>query len=213
MKTQLILLDTPIIVSNEKFEKKDLICFVDLENNFVVEVCKNIDNYNIDTKKIIAGLPELPSIDFNGFEEQLGIIDVEKLSMSYLDMTYNLSYEHTTWQKTHEKTFIAGFKAAKKLNEKNFSLEDIEKAIELARVISDGKDKFELDCITGLTEVCTHNWCTKSVEEIVQKLSQPKVFDIEVETEKGFNGEPRGEMEFFERPKVINNQIKIIKVV
>lgn len=211
MKIQLILLDTPIIVSDEKFEKKDLICFVDLENNFVVEVCKNIDNYNIDTKKIIAGLPELPSIDFNGFEEQLGVIDVEKLALKEVPdiiiKGIDIDLSNT------RKRFIEGFKAAQKLNEKKFSLADIEKAIELARVISDGKDKFELDCITGLTEVCTHNWCTKSVEEIVQKLSQPKVFDIEVETEKEFNGEPKGEMEFFERPKVENNKIKIIKVV
>ena len=93
MKTQLIMLDTPIIVSDEKFEKKDLICFVDLENNFVVEVCKNIDNYNIDTKKIIAGLSELPSIDFNGFEEQLGIVDILYLSIEYANEVYPLVYK------------------------------------------------------------------------------------------------------------------------
>jgi hypothetical protein len=29
-------------------------------------------------------------------------------AQSYLDRNYSLSYERTTWQKLHEKTFIAG---------------------------------------------------------------------------------------------------------
>jgi cell division septum initiation protein DivIVA len=33
---------------------------------------------------------------------------LEEAAQSYLDKTYNLSYERTTWQKLHEKTFIAG---------------------------------------------------------------------------------------------------------
>jgi hypothetical protein len=34
----------------------------------------------------------------------------EEAAEKYLDRTYNLSYEKTTWQKLHEKTFIAGAK-------------------------------------------------------------------------------------------------------
>ena len=33
---------------------------------------------------------------------------LEQAAQSYLDRTYNLSYERNTWQKLHEKTFIAG---------------------------------------------------------------------------------------------------------
>ena len=35
---------------------------------------------------------------------------LEEAAINYLDRTYNLSYERTTWQKLHEKTFIAGAK-------------------------------------------------------------------------------------------------------
>jgi hypothetical protein len=35
---------------------------------------------------------------------------IEEAAMSYLDRTYSLSYERTTWQKLHEKTFSAGAK-------------------------------------------------------------------------------------------------------
>jgi hypothetical protein len=36
---------------------------------------------------------------------------LEEAAMSYLDRTYSLSYERTTWQKLHEKTFAAGAKS------------------------------------------------------------------------------------------------------
>lgn len=34
--------------------------------------------------------------------------ELELEAQSYLDKNYNLSYERTTWQKLHEKTFMAG---------------------------------------------------------------------------------------------------------
>jgi|LakMenEpi03Aug12_release.lakeMendotaPanAssembly.Ray.scaffolds.fasta_scaffold191330_6 hypothetical protein len=35
-------------------------------------------------------------------------MDLNKEAESYLDRNYNLSYEITTWQKLHIKSFIAG---------------------------------------------------------------------------------------------------------
>lgn len=63
-----------------------------------------------DTKKVIA---QQDQIDFSALSEEeqkrIGWFDVEKEAMSYLDRNYSLSYERTTWQKLHEKTYIAGF--------------------------------------------------------------------------------------------------------
>jgi hypothetical protein len=36
------------------------------------------------------------------------MIDINKEAEAYLDRTYSLSYEITTWQKLHIKSFIAG---------------------------------------------------------------------------------------------------------
>ena len=36
------------------------------------------------------------------------MIDINKEAEEYLDRTYSLSYERTTWQKLHIKSFIAG---------------------------------------------------------------------------------------------------------
>jgi hypothetical protein len=36
------------------------------------------------------------------------MLDLNKEAENYLDRTYNLSYEKTTWQKLHIRTFIAG---------------------------------------------------------------------------------------------------------
>ena len=47
---------------------------------------------------------------------------LEEAAMSYLDRTYSLSYERTTWQKLHEKTFAAG---AKWQAERMYSEEDM----------------------------------------------------------------------------------------
>lgn len=187
MKLQLILLDTPIIVSDEKIEEKDLICFVDLENNFVIEVCKNTDNYNIDTKKVIAGLPKLPQIDFNGFEEQLGIVDVEKLA--YEKFQDDGKHNNRDWQAIG---FIKGFKYAQKLNEKKFSFEDLRKAFEAGQL-----DK-------------SNNWYSGDFNQFIQSLSKPKVFDIEVEMEQYTQNYHKDI--WYDRPKTTDNKIKIIKI-
>jgi hypothetical protein len=53
---------------------------------------------------------------------------LEEAAMNYLDRTYNLSYERTTWQKLHEKTFIAGAKWQQEQKKELYSKEDLESA-------------------------------------------------------------------------------------
>ena len=63
---------------------------------------------------------------------------------------------------------------------KQFTEEDMRKAIELAREIKDGKDVFELEGILGLTEICTHNMNVLSADKIIQSL-RPKPIAVELE--------------------------------
>lgn len=211
MKTQLILLATPIIVSNEAV-KLDEWCieihngpslapkttpkFTDGMGNtwWLRQMNMNCQANDPECKKVIAGLPKFPSIDFNGFEEQLGIIDVNKLAKEKCKEIDDFGFS--------EKGFIEGFKAAQKLNEKNNIFEDLNVLLHSKKhcfTFPDGFREFQ--------------------KSIIDYLTQPKVFDIEVEMEdvhfrvvKSYKGVPVGG-ESIQQPKITNNSIKIIKVL
>lgn len=160
------MLDTPIIVSDETVKENDWF----YNKSGFVKINKAALKFGTTIEspiKIIAGLPKLPSIDFNGFEEQLEIIDVDALALKEVS---NITIKGIEIDLSHNrKRFIEGFRAAQKLNEKKFSLEDISKAITLAY---------------------SGNY---SIPEIINAISQPKVFDIEV--------------------KITDNKIKITKII
>lgn len=55
--------------------------------------------------------------------------------------------------------------------------DDVRKAIELARLIKDNScdDIFDVESISGLTEICTYGWREKhTTEEIIEQLKQEK---------------------------------------
>lgn len=213
MKLQLIMLNTPIIVSDEEIKEGSKY----LDELFQISIAfKNRAGFYKDSKKIIAGLPELPSIDFNEFEEQLGIVDVEKL----IPTKYCIPHKHYISEDDkicYGAGFIDGFQAAQKLNEKKFSLEDM---ANLWQFIVDGAKQLML---SGITEV-------SSFEDYIKSLQQPKVFNIEVEMEavRMECNESRciipcacyhqGKPTLCEsgntiwEPKITNNRIKITKI-
>jgi len=54
-----------------------------------------------------------------------------------------------------------------------FTLEDIQKAIYMARLIQDNKDIFEIESLLGLTEVCTHSMdMVYSEDQIINFLTK-----------------------------------------
>jgi len=210
MKLQLIMLETPIIVNDEEIKEGDLIYtkehLPDMPHTNISK-CINLERFNLGSpsewKKIISGLPELPSINFNGFEEQLGIIDVEKLALeTYRDNPNKYNTDLNAPRK--RKAFIKGFKAAQNELFKHFTLKDIETAFKAGEKY--GRYKVtEDDYITFINKF----------------LSQPKVFDIEVEMEELFLEEDSSSYTHEKNdvsgskwfPKVINNQIKITKIL
>lgn len=141
-------------------------------------------------------LPLLP----NPFKEDT---DVEKLAQSYLDSRFDLSYERTTWQKLHEETFAAGYKAAQS---KQFSLEDVKKAIEFA--YNAGR-RVERDAVPK-----DFNFNTFS-KELIQSLSTqqlPKEFIPEKIwiNSKGEKGNKFSDVALFEES--INNYDAVLKL-
>lgn len=131
------------------------------------------DKYEIwDKDKLIASShnTDLPSIDFSQLSEEdcknIGWVDVEKLANEYF-IKHNLLNKYDDNYTTKQKTlrdFIEGFKAAQDINEKKYSEDDLRKAIRMARFNEDVGDS---------TQYCN------SDDEIIQSLSQPKMWEID----------------------------------
>lgn len=164
MKTQLIKLkDYNIIVSDKEIKGKGL--RVDLERMSVgfIDSDTLYNQQPEQFKKVIASdNPEhnLPNIDYNGLEEEFGIVDVEKIACKkYYVMDGLDDYDENYYNGTNvdkAKAFIDGFKKAQELNDKKFSLQDIIKSIEF------------------IDEDMTS-------EQILQVLQKTKVFDVDIQ--------------------------------
>ena len=144
MKTKLIKLqDKFILVSDEVIKEGDSIYSFKSKNVFKADSIEYMEKHNMiedfdksfyinsnQSKKIIAGIPELPSIDFSLLSEEdsktIGWVDVEKLSYKLFpymegscdgnDIDMNFGFRNG---------FIEGFKAAQSLNDKMFSLDNV----------------------------------------------------------------------------------------
>ena len=86
-----------IIISDEKLTLNDTLntCYYLFDN----KIFKREYSHHKEGKKIIAStfIPELPSVDFNGFEEKFGIVDVEQLALQYAEENgnvYNQEFEY-----------------------------------------------------------------------------------------------------------------------
>ena len=211
MKTQLILLENyNIIVSDEEIKEDDSIyeeisgIFSPYEKGDIVQ----------NPKKIIAGLPELPSIDYNGLEEKYGIVDVRELCNNDYIKYYSGESISTI---DYVNGYLQGFKTAQSLNDKKFSLEDVNKVIKMARegfTCIGGSSTDTVD--DGEADDCV-DW-SHTENDIIKSLQQPKNWLVEVEME-AIND--HGELYSFDdmefgvekkyQPKITNNKIKILK--
>jgi len=193
---KLILLpEHNIIVSDEEIKKGDFIItpttdgktFFDFTN---AEIHKGEYNYasNKFVWKIIAGLPELPSIDYNGLEEKFGIVDVYKLAK--LECPDDLAFENM---------FRRGFQASQHLNNKKFTAEEV--LVLLKRAFNCAWAKYDT-VEAGLESKDEDTEC----RWILNSANRPKEFDIEVEDMMIGNSH-----EYVTQPKITNNLIKILK--
>ncbi len=191
MKLQLIMLPNPIVVSDEKVTG---VTAYNSESKQIEVFCSH-PKYDEWGLKIIAGIQQLPSIDFSALSEEdckkIGWVDVEKLARSYAKIhpTKDIDEEERYFNSNckYYDAFKEGFKAAQSLNEKKFSEEDLIKAY-LSNSPTD----------------------EKGVKSFIQSLSQPKVFDVEVEMKLLPQAYGHGE---YSQPKITNNSIKILKIL
>jgi len=115
MNTQLIMLDTPILVSDEKIKIKDWVIGTSYPDTPIAKVvdeygeeftaeCMNGGKLGLaqyDSHKIIAGVPSLPSIQFANeeLEKEVGWINLVKLKIrkwnSYEPILNDVSSEYS----------------------------------------------------------------------------------------------------------------------
>lgn len=189
MGLQLILLpEQPIIVSDDKIKVGDNIYEIDQDN---INIAGEEYIANTTDKKIIAGIPGLPSIDFNGLEDEVGYINLLKLASDFANL--ELMKNELSGNRYNLRTsFMEGFEAAQSLG-KEFTKEDMMCAYyegtnigAAFESICDGHDNME-----SIKEAEEYS---KDAEKVfINFLNSPKTFDIEVEA--------------------INNKIKIIKIL
>jgi hypothetical protein len=215
MKTYtLIMLPEPIIISDEEIKQGDWY-YTKPFTNLSIRQC--IDNsYSFEhCKKIIAGIPELPQIDFSSLSEEkckeIGYVNVVKMVKELYPFD---SVGFPTTSLSERIAFKRGFKACQSLNEKRYSEEDMRKAFnanELRKEESyNGGEDYE--------DVPMYD----SFEEFIKSL-QPKSFQVEideeecVETSRGILVNPQsviGAPYDFKRPKLTKEgKIKVIKVL
>lgn len=210
MKTQLIMLPQPILVSNEEIKENDWY----YSSQGVLQSTKSYfedkrglrtyylthELWSFSCQKIIAGIPKLPAIDFSALSEE----DCKKIE--WIDV-------NSEWLKFAKKAstlpnfdsvnlsigFMGGFKAAQSLNEKKFSLEDMKLCWDTA--------------YKEASEFPNRGIYTPNVEfeDFIQSIAKPKVFDVEVEVI--MMSDKKGGLKPSNIPKITNNSIKITKVL
>lgn len=190
-----------IIVSDEEITFMDTMkpCYYLFEN----KVYKREYSHHKDGQKIIASnfIPELPSIDFNNLEEEFGIIDVNELAISEipLDILQTSKGCFDDLNEPERNIWKNGFNKCLSLNkDKLYTLEDIDMAY-----------------IQGSTDGSGIGNKRKMRIEYLQSLQPKTEWNIEVEMNScsedigicalGCIGNCK--------PKITNNQIKIINIL
>ena len=182
---KLIMLPNPIVVSDEEIKEGDWflpISGIGWKLNVPVQADGKGGYNNNHCKKIIAGIPELPSIDFSGLTEEeckrIGWVDVEKLANDWYESLFN-DFERVEGKDKiidlkridSITKFKKGFKTAESLNEKKFSEDDLKNALFAMYLLT----------IKMTDKSGTKLFEDTGYEKIIQSLSQPKVFDVELE--------------------------------
>jgi hypothetical protein len=125
-------------------------------------------------------------------QKEIGWFDVEKLAIEYEKNHYDGDLGRGPI-----KIYCDAFqKAQELLSDKRFTLEDIRKALELKNPFASYVD---------------------SDEHIIQSLSQPKSWEVEVEIETVYEDKLEG-IEFIPRPvskqpKLTNGKVKVLRII
>lgn len=153
---KLIMLPNPILVSDEEKQIFDRVWNSDVE-----KILRVSEVFMPHGNKIIAGIEGLPKLDLSAIEEEIGWVDVEKLAKEFIKDEWTTSDEPVKFG--IEVGYEAGFKAAQSLNEKKFSGDDVKKAILMT---------------------WDNSVDTKNMYDVIESLSEPKTYNVEVKVEE-----------------------------
>jgi hypothetical protein len=132
--------------------------------------------------------------------DKLVFYKIKPLSLSEVEELingYSFDYKLEDFEHEREKVYLEtgsltaceilnrgislGFEAHQEIvKDKLFTIEDMQKAIQMSRLISDGKESFDAEDISGCTEVCTYDWKFKHNDyDIIQSLLPKTEWDVE----------------------------------
>jgi len=215
MKYNLIMFpDHPILVSDEKVQVELNKWYYEPDNNIqIYKFTEETLPKNYFLHQIVAGYCELPHMDFSSLTEEeckrIGWIDVEGLFMDKITSQYPKKHIHNA-----KLWFKEGFQKSQKLNQKKFTEEDMKNAFLKGMYhFSTCMKKLPVDPKTVIN----------SADEFLLFIQQSETFEVEIETEtlwlnERFGGtwQPFPDSKAAEKryePKIINNSIKILKVL
>lgn len=174
MNHQLIMLPNPILVDNKKeYHSKSGDFWYDI---FLqkIQYCDSDDSVGLlRGKKIIAGIEGLPKLDLSAIAERIGWVDVEKLAIT--------KFGDGDYAAEAKMGFRYGFKTAQSLNEKKYTLADIQEAWE------SGKHYGTTECEFYNTDSVSRTQYEKceTKEQFIQELSKPKEYNVVDYTQEG----------------------------
>lgn len=203
---KLIMLPQPILVSDEPLRIGQF-CYGDDINNANQTTVHQAGSHEIahkHPKAIAGGSVLLPKLDLSLIAEQIGWVDLDKLTFQRFPMYEDKEADNWGMEFKYRNGFKMGFQEAQSLNDKKYSEADVRKVIRLARTPK--KIIPDWDELTGkvirkhLTE-----------DEIIQSLSKPKEYDVKVEMEQ-YTINYHKDL-WANRIKITNNTIKVLKIL
>lgn len=200
----LVMSNPPVLTSHEEINNGDFVCEENENENGYYFPKKVFTHQIFKGKKVIAGLPNLPTIDFTLLSEEeckhIGWINVEKLSYE----NNKVKISNTKERDMDEEILISGariigfkegFNTSQSMNSNKFTIDDIITAFHCGR-LNQGKD--------GDT----------TLEQMIKKLIKPKIFNVELEMIQ-VNNKPGASYSTITlyKPKIISNSIKVNKIL
>jgi len=167
MKHYYITTEPQMILSDEEVTKGDN--YIDDVNTIRVAFTDDRDYWLVreDYKKIIAGLPNQPTIDYSALSDEdckvIGLINERYFTEIFYDLCKSSYPTMDNWAESIE---YEKFKTSQSLNDKKWSDNDVKCA--MYAIYDETLRKIHQDIN-----------CDKFIDNHIQLLSQPKVFEIE----------------------------------
>ena len=197
MKAQLIMLPNPIVVGDEEIKKGDWFYYYS-HGKFGLYMCEGVVGKSLViqnkesscwsdySKKLIAGIEGLPTVNLSLVADGIGYIDIEKLAQENSESEYPFEdYRGKKFGINDEGTgqalrganlvgFEKGFKTHQSLNEKKYTNEHM--LVIRNKIVS----MLPVGEITAFDMIKSVKDFTNWFDEYVESIHKPKVYDVSI---------------------------------